>query len=58
MERVMIDFFNYANAVVSIDVEFKLYEAFLAFLAPISVCFFFKALKAFNEEKKKKNNDS
>jgi hypothetical protein len=54
----MIDFFNYANAVVSIDVEFKLYEAFLAFLAPISVCFFFKALKAFNEEKKKKNNDS
>jgi hypothetical protein len=55
----MIDFFNYyGNAVVSIDVEFKLYEAFFAFLAPISGCFFFKALKAFNEEKKKKNNDS
>jgi|LakMenEpi03Aug12_release.lakeMendotaPanAssembly.Ray.scaffolds.fasta_scaffold3736036_2 hypothetical protein len=47
----MIDFFNYyGNAVVSIDVEFKLYEAFLAFLAPISVYFFFKALKSFNKK--------
>jgi hypothetical protein len=47
----MIDFFNYyRNAVVGIDVEFKLYEAFLALLAPISVYFFFKALKSFNKK--------
>jgi hypothetical protein len=48
---VMIDFFNYyGNVVVNIDVEFTLYEAFLAFLAPISVYFFFKALKSFNKK--------
>jgi hypothetical protein len=51
MERVMIDFFNYyGNVVVGIDVEFKLYEAFIALLAPISVYFFFKALKSFNKK--------
>jgi hypothetical protein len=47
----MIDFFNYyGSVVVGIDVEFKLYEAFIALLAPISVYFFFKALKSFNKK--------
>jgi len=51
MERVMIDFFNYyGNIIVSIDVNFKLYEAFIALLAPVSVYFFFKALKSFNKK--------
>jgi len=47
----MIDFFNYyGNIIVSIDVNFKLYEAFIALLAPVSVYFFFKALKSFNKK--------